>query len=179
MNEQCCDINLNSTEYGEFRWSLTGCDNKRIFMCETFACNKYQFRCTNSQQCVGSKSVCDGERDCDDGSDELDCGLGKWDKCLFANSLNIFFLHFWVWHCSVYLYETFFFKKRPSLHDCIHQMHSFNSLVFPPKISFKPVQIYSVQFLNLWRPVQKVSAVCKHVCAWLYIWTQEFSNHTM
>ena len=84
VNEQCCDMTLNSTELGSFRWQLSDCDRKRMFVCETHACNKHHFRCASGHQCVSGKSICDGARDCDDGSDERQCDHGK-DLSLFGN----------------------------------------------------------------------------------------------
>lgn len=86
VHEQCCDINLNSTEVGSFRWNLGGCDRKRVFVCETKACNKRHFRCADGRKCVSEKSICDGDRDCDDGSDERQCGNGGYFEDLFLSA---------------------------------------------------------------------------------------------
>ncbi|KAK6170352.1 hypothetical protein SNE40_018764 [Patella caerulea] len=71
--KKCCDIGLNDTKYGKYRWILHGCESKRPFVCEIRTCERHQKRCSDGRGCICKNWICDGEKDCQDGSDERDC----------------------------------------------------------------------------------------------------------
>ena len=43
------------------------------------SCYDWYWKCTNEDNCIHPKSVCDGINDCDDGSDETDCPVCNED----------------------------------------------------------------------------------------------------
>ena len=88
-NKQCCDINLNTTDFGDFRWRLNNCDAKRLFVCQVRACNKNYFRCVDGRKCVSRKRLCDGRMDCEDGSDERQCSHGKDKQLLLLVKVTV------------------------------------------------------------------------------------------
>ncbi|XP_048248139.1 uncharacterized protein LOC124151774 isoform X1 [Haliotis rufescens] len=75
--DKCTDVDLLSSKYGEFRWSLRGCEKKKPFVCEVRACNKHSQRCADGKKCYCKYCRCDGQQDCQDGSDEWDCDHGR------------------------------------------------------------------------------------------------------
>lgn len=42
-------------------------------------CDRGNFLCADKKQCINNAYICDGEADCDDSSDELNCGLARWN----------------------------------------------------------------------------------------------------